>query len=177
MVLACRGELGEAADVESQAVETMVAIGDDRMIAICRIYLAMIHDMAGDHERAERVAREALESARALPPLRARALAVLARSALHLGRVAEAESISNETMVAMSTARAEGGDVYPRLVRAEALLASGRTEEAKSMLRDAKGAIDRAAACILDGAVLEQFLTAVPENAAILALARAHGIG
>ncbi len=176
LVLACRGDFAQAVSVEREAVDTMAAVGDDRMLAMCWIYLAMIHDMAGDRERAESVAREALESSKSLPPLRARALAILARALLRLGRVAEAESISDEAMVAMVTARAEGGDVFQRLVRAETLFACGRADEARSLLHDAKRTITRAAACIREDAVREQFVAAVPENAAVLALCREHGV-
>jgi hypothetical protein len=141
---------------------------------VSRVYLAMIHEMAGDLERAEKVAREAIASVTALPPVRPRALAVLARVLVRLGRLEEADAVSAESMRALETTRIEGGDAYPRVVRVEALLALGRREEALDALRVARVALLHAADRIKSADERECFLSRVPENALTLSLARAH---
>jgi tetratricopeptide (TPR) repeat protein len=176
LVLACRGDFAGAVTVGAAAVATFVAAQDDRLSAVSRVYLAMIHEMAGDLERAEVVAREALADAEALPPMRPRARAVLARVLLRRGSVAEAEECSAAAMRALDAARVEGGDLYTRLVRVEALLAADRAADARAALEQAVQALSDAALRIGDASLRDKFLHCVPENARTLALAREHGV-
>jgi eukaryotic-like serine/threonine-protein kinase len=61
-------------------------------------------------------------------------------------------------------------------VRVEALIATDRMTDAKEALRDAKRALDRAAARIGDEAIRASYLNNVPEHARTLALARQYGV-
>jgi tetratricopeptide (TPR) repeat protein len=174
LVLACLGDFGGAEAEETLAVRDLGAANDDRLTAVSRVYLAMIHEMAGDLERAEKVAREAIASVGALPPVRPRALSVLARVLVRRGQLEEAEEISAESMRALESTRVEGGDAYTRVVRVEALLAVGKRDEALAALRDASAALERAAHRLEAGEARERFLSRVPENALTVALTREH---
>jgi len=172
LVLACLGDFANAEAEESLAVRDLAAANDDRLTAVSRVYLAMILEMAGDFERAEKVAREALASVAALPPVRPRALSVLARVLHRRGNHEEAERFSAEAIHALETTRIEGGDAYPRIVRVETLLAVGRREEALTALREANVALLHAADRLENAEERERFLSCVPENALTLALVR-----
>jgi tetratricopeptide (TPR) repeat protein len=91
LVLAHRGDFEGAVREETLALEAMTAAHDDRLTATSRVYLATILEMAGDLAAAEKVGREGLLGLEQLPPLRPRALAILARIMLRLGGVAKAE--------------------------------------------------------------------------------------
>jgi tetratricopeptide (TPR) repeat protein len=176
MVLACRGDLEGAIREETAALATMVHARDDRLTLTSRLYLAAIYEMANDLERAEAVARQALDEIEGLPPLQPRGFAVLASILVKRGELQEAERLVARVRVALRGARVEGGDVFPRLVCVETLLACGKREEAEEVLREAKRALDHAASCIADPALRARFLSDVAENARTVALAREHGI-
>jgi hypothetical protein len=133
---------------------------------------AAVH--AGDLETAER------ELAASLPPLRVSVLVWQVSAArlvtVHLarGRVAEALALARE----LSASReACGGHGYRgtllRLVHAEALDAAGERDAARAALREAWDDLDAKAARIDDVEVRRRVLEAVPENARVIALARA----
>jgi len=171
MVLAYRGEHAAGEREELAALQVLASGSDDRLAGASRVYLAMILEMAGDFERAEAIARDAVATLGALPPLRSRALAVLARVVLRRGRAVEAERISDEAMRVLEVAGVEGGARYVHLVRIEALLAVGRRDEADALLRAAKRGIDEAAARIADPELRALFLSS-PDNARIVDLSR-----
>ena len=58
------GALDEGRLLEENALERMTAQGNRRFEGACRVYLAIILLLAGDHERAEREAREEAEAVR-----------------------------------------------------------------------------------------------------------------
>jgi len=175
LVLAYRGDFEGAIREETAALEAMAAARDERMTAICRIYLATILEMANDLEKAETVARQSLQDVARLPTLRARALAVLARIVLRRGSADEAERLSAEAIDALAATLVEGGEAFTRLVRVETLMATGRVEEAKKSLRAAKHDLDDAVARVRDESLRAGYL-AIPEHAQLLALARQHSV-
>jgi tetratricopeptide (TPR) repeat protein len=177
LVLACPGRLEDALREEVAALRVMEEARDERLTATSRVYLAMIQEMAGDLETAELTARRALAETANLPPLVPRAHAALGRVLMRRGAVNEAAALAEQLAASLRGARIEGGDVYPRLVLAEILLGGLRTDEAATVLRDTKAAIDRAAAHISDDTVRAHFLEDVPENARALELARQLGVG
>ena len=175
LVLACRGDFANAEAEEIVAVRELAAMNDERLSAVSRVYLAMILEMAGELERAEKIAREAIDERRGASAgsstraLRARARA-LAPRARRRGRA----RVSAESVVALESTRVEGGDAYPRVVRVEALLAVGRREDAITALREASRALTVSAERIQGAEDRELFLSRVPENALTVALAREH---
>ena len=170
--LAYLGRLDEARGNEQRAVDASARAGDPRMEGLARTYLAKIALLSGDAASAEREARAAALLLEIAPPLRAAAVAVLARALLEQGRAEEALPIARE---ALSTLQALGmieeGETLVRLVHAEALAALGRTEELAVALADAREHLLARAAKISDTAWRERFLAAVPDNARTLALA------
>jgi tetratricopeptide (TPR) repeat protein/predicted Ser/Thr protein kinase len=172
-VLAFRGRLEEARLYEQRAVEAFQKLGDPRMEGVARTYLARIACLAGDRVVAEREARTAAEMLKAAPPLRAAALALLARVLLDLDRPAEALPIAREAHETLESLGAlEEGESLVRLVWAEALRASGDRDEFARAARAACKRLLARADKISDPAWRERFLTAVPDNARTLSLAR-----
>ncbi len=174
LVLACRGDFEGAIREETAALEAISATHDDRLTAMCRVYLAMILEMAGELERAEAIARDAMREVDKVPPLRPRALAVLARVLLRRGSLELAEQTSAEAITALDEVRAEGGDAFIRLVRVEALIANGKMTEAMDALRDAKAHLDDATARIGDQSLRVRFVRDIAEHARIAALVRTY---
>jgi tetratricopeptide (TPR) repeat protein len=174
-VLTRRGRLDEAWAVEQRAMVAYTAQGDPRMAGTARSYLAEIALLAGDLEGAERQARAAAEALRIAPPLRAMALAVLARVLLAEGRVGEAGAAAGEAFSYLADGGPiEEGESLIRLVHVETLAAIAGPSPARPALTDAMAEararlLDRAAK-ISDPRWRQQFLTAVPDNERTLAL-------
>ncbi len=169
-VLAYRGQLDEARLLEQRAVDAFHLLGDPRMEGVARTYLAKIALFAGDLVVAEREARAAAEQLLVVRPLRAPALAVLARTLLHLQRPAEALPLATEAHAILSEhSEVEEGDALVRLVHVEALAASGAREAAAHAAQDARARLLSRADKISAPAWRERFLTAVPDHARTLA--------
>ena len=170
--LAYCGRLDEARAYEQRALDAFAHSCDPRMEGCCRTYLAKIALLSGDPAAAEREARTAARLLQIAPPLRAAAVAVLARALLDLGRAEEGLPIARE---AFSTLEALGmieeGESLVRLVYAEALAAVGRAREFAVAISDAAAHLLARAEKISDPAWRERYLTAVPDNARTLALA------
>src|SRR6185436_9080772 len=101
-------------------------------------YLAKIAFLSGDPAGAEREARAAADALEDVPPLRANAVAALARALLAQGRPEEA------------------------------LAAAGATDESEKALVSAREHLMSRAAKISDPKWRERFLTCVPDNARTL---------
>ncbi len=171
-VLAYGGSLDEARLLEQRAVDAFRAQGDPRMEGVARTYLAKITLLAGDLVTAEREARAAAEVLRVAPPLRAAAVAVLARVLLALDRAAEALPIAREAFATLeSLGMIEEGESLVRLVHAEALAALGLHDEFSRAIADARDHLLARAAKISDPEWRGRFLAAVPDNARTLELA------
>ncbi len=171
--LAYRGQLDEARVYEQRAVDAFHAVGDPRLEGVARTYLAKIALFAGDLAGAEKEARAAAEQLLVHPPLRATALAVLARTLLHQERPAEALPIAAEAHAILEEhGEIEEGEALVRLVYAEALAASGAREAAAQAAQAARARLLSRADKISAIAWRERFLTAVPDNARTLSRAK-----
>jgi len=175
-VLAYRGNLDEARMLEQRAVEAFHRTGTVRIEGLARTYLAEIAYLSGDLESAEREARAAADTLKVAPALRASAVAVLARALLARGRADEALQSAREAHAELQALGSlEEGEALVRLAYAEALEATGASNEALGVLAAAREHLLSRAAKISDPVWRERFLTQVPNNARTLALAGAGG--
>jgi tetratricopeptide (TPR) repeat protein len=171
-VLAYRGAITEARIVEKRALDAYTALGDPRLAGSARVYLAQIELLAGDLGASEREARAAAAALLATPPLplRALALAILARALLLGGRAEEAFTPAREAYAQLEREGSlEEGEPTVRLAYAEALAARGLTGELGEVVAAARARLRERAGKISDPAWRESFLHAVPENARMLA--------
>ncbi len=173
-VLAREGSLAEARALEEDAVASCVRQGDRWMEGGSRIYLAGILSSAGDFDGAEKQAHAALDAASGTPPLRAMALASLARLLVERGgRTREALGAAREAMdMLVGLGGIEEGESLVRLAYAESLQAIGQNEEAHIALMEAAERLVLRGEKIVDPRLRASFLERIPENARTLALAR-----
>jgi serine/threonine protein kinase/tetratricopeptide (TPR) repeat protein len=172
LTLARLGDLDGAIATERQAIALFIEQSDRRMEGASRSYLATILALRGDLPAAEVQARSAARILAVAPPLRAEALATLAR-------VLTAQNRHDEAIVP-ATAAADAlvvrgvlqhGDALVRLAHAEALRHANRTHEAINAIQSARDSVMRRALTIVDLTERRAFLHHVPEHAEILALA------
>ncbi len=169
--LAYRGQLDEARLLEARAVDAFRALGDPRMEGVSRTYLAKIDLFRGDLEHAEIEARAAADLLKVAPPLRAPALAVLARVLIQQRRAADALPLAHEAHTTLEELGAiEEGVAVVRLVYVEALGATGARRSSERAAREARAKLMERAVKISDPEWRERFLTAVPDNARTLEL-------
>ncbi|MDB4946299.1 MAG: Adenylate cyclase [Labilithrix sp.] len=174
MLQARLGDLPAALMRSDAAVEAFVAQGDKQMEGAARLYRAVFFTMDAQLERAERETQSVLEAFRLTQPLRAYALAVLARIRLTGPVPGAAEAPAREaTEVLDALGGIEEGESYVRLAFAEALDAAGDRDAAREAIATARVRIMERAAMIHDLAWKESFLTRVRENARSLELATA----
>jgi tetratricopeptide (TPR) repeat protein len=170
-VLARRGQLAEALAVEEESASFYRSVANQRREGQSRIYLAMIHGLAGGFEAAEREARAAVAGLASIRPTRAHALAQLAQVLLAQGRGAEAAVVAAEAAgILDELGGIDEGEALVRLVRAEALALEGREAEARATIAEAKRRLLARAARISHEAWRESFVRGVPENARTLEL-------
>lgn len=167
-----QGRLDEALDLASQAVSAFDRQGNRRLAGMSRVYLARIHRDRGELETARTLAEKAVEILANAPAMQRSALACLA-----LIRVAEG---APEDAVAAAQRANEGlggneplpvGECLVRLSLAEALLASGRTEEALAAARAARTRIDVLTRGILQVERRSQYLVDHRERRRLLEIA------
>jgi hypothetical protein len=150
-------------------------VADPRLEGASRIYLSRILLASGDVAGAEAEARLVAESAASPAPLRAGAFAALAEALRASGRLAEAlTDATDAARVLASLGSVEDFEALIGLAHAEALASSGRHEEARTAIAAAAGRV-LARAARLGEPVRSRFLSAVPDNVRILALAQAWG--
>jgi tetratricopeptide (TPR) repeat protein len=170
-VLAYRSQLAEARRVELRALEGFRALGDPRMEGVARMYLAEIAYLSSDLDVAEQEGRAACAALEVAPPLRAAALAVLARVLLALRRTDEALTTASEAHgILESLGGIEEGESLVRLVHAEALAASGDHGAFSAAIHSARERLMARADRISDAAWRARFLDGVRDNARTLAL-------
>ena len=166
------GEPERGAEIESEAVQAFAAQGDWRMEGACRIYLAAIHQLAGDVPAALREARAARDILAASPPTRACALARLGDALLQGGDAVEALEASREAVELLDSLQGtDEGDSLARVVYAEALFRTGDAAAAHAAIATARERVLRRAARITVAAWRASFLAAIPENVRTLELA------
>ncbi|MEP7124884.1 MAG: protein kinase [Byssovorax sp.] len=170
-VLAYRSQFPEARRVELRALEGFRALGDPRMEGVARMYLAEIAYFSGDLDVAEQEGRAAVGVLEVAPPLRASALALLARALLGLRRVDEALTLAREaTRILEALGGVEEGESLVRLVHAEALAASGDHVASAAALAGARKRLLARADRISDSTWRSRFLEGVRDNARTLSL-------
>jgi eukaryotic-like serine/threonine-protein kinase len=177
LALERQGKLEEARTIETEALAELRAQGDLRFQSACQYYIATILLRAGDLDGAEREARLAVESARALPPSHAEALGTLARVLLARGgRDGEALAVARQGMQILETLGSlDEGEPLLRLVHARALHATGEVEEARTAIGASCRILFARAARITDPAWRASYLERVAENEETLELAKAWG--
>ncbi|WP_437612663.1 protein kinase [Sorangium sp. So ce834] len=170
-VMIARGDLDEARRVEAEAIATFQRLGDPRAEGVARAYLAKAALLGGDLAGAEAEARAAAELLQSAPPLRAAAWALSARVLLRKGRADEALALSGEALSLLESLGAvEEGESLIRLVRAEALFASGRQDEGIAAIARARQSVLARAGQISNPRYRDRFLSSL-DNGETLALA------
>jgi tRNA A-37 threonylcarbamoyl transferase component Bud32/tetratricopeptide (TPR) repeat protein len=171
-VLAYRGVFEEGRSVQKQAIEAFQKQEQPRGMGLSQAYLAELELLAGNPAAAEGEARAAVDSLSGVPPLRAGALAVFARSLLAQGRADGALVAAREAYALLeSLGTIEEGEAMVRLAYAEALAANGQAEAFAQAITKARDQVLVKAGKISDSARRQQFLTAIVDNARTLALA------
>jgi tetratricopeptide (TPR) repeat protein len=174
LVLARQGAFEQARAMEAEAVEAFRVQGDRRLEGASRVYLALILQLSGKLEEAEREALTTLQQNGKIPGLRAHALAVLTEILLGRGETARAAEASAEAMRLLDTLGSiEEGESSIRLAHAEALAAQGNRQAASDAIRLARERLCARADRISDEELRKSFLERVPENSRTLALAAA----
>ncbi|WP_437985241.1 protein kinase domain-containing protein [Sorangium sp. So ce117] len=170
-VMSARGNLDEARRVQAEAIATFQRLGDPRAEGIARAYLGKAALLGGDLGAAEAEARAAAELLRSAPPMRAAAWALSARVLLRKGCAEEALALSGDALALLESLGAvEEGESLIRLVRAEALFASGRQAEALDAIARARDSVMSRAGQISNPRYRDRFLSAL-DNGETLALA------
>ncbi len=173
LVLAHAGALSLAAEAARSAIASAHAQADLRFEGWTRIYLSRILLLAGSTEEARLEAVAATELLASTPPARAGAMAAEAQALLAHGRIDAALATARE---AHETLLRLGGieefEPMIRLAHAEASWAAGELAEARQAIAAARDRVLAQASAIGPADVRARFLTAVPDNARIAALAR-----
>lgn len=169
-----RARLGAPAEAREMLDQVLTARAPEnpRVSSFAHALLADLQVDCGELPAAIENARSALDQASA--PLKAHALCVLSRAQLALGRASEAlDSARSAVALADSGNHIHEHERRVRLTYAEALHASGERDAARAAIQGARITLHEAATLIEDRALRYSFLTRVPENVRILALARA----
>jgi len=173
LALARAGRHSEGLEVERRALAFCLALGDRRLAASSRSYIAAILEMTGDLQAALAAATAGAESAGEFAPIRAGALATLAKIQLALGRPDEALATASDA----AELRAHidvvvDDDAGLTLVLAKALAAAGRFDEAKTMIHAGRARLLARADTLHDSRLRERFLS-VTDHAETLRVAEA----
>lgn len=171
LALLRQGRLEEALDAENEALRDFEAQGSPRFVTGCQLYVSQIHQAAGRLQHAFDAADSATRRAAAGSDLYGLALVQRARVELAQHRVVEACATLREMEAVFATlgpVQEEGEEI--RLVRAEALLAVGRVDEAHVLLAEARDRVTARAARIRDPRVRGRYTCQVPANARVLEL-------
>jgi len=176
-VLGLLGQLDEAKRLEQKAIDSFGEQGEPRLEGVARVYLAEILIAGGEFVPAEREAKEAVETLIVAPALRVAALGALARALLAQGKLDDAYTTARDALAALETlGEVEEGESSVRLVHAECLARRGAADEARAAILAAKARLLTRAARIGEAAWRQRFLSDVPANAQVLAMAeRATG--
>jgi tetratricopeptide (TPR) repeat protein len=176
-VLVRLGRLDEARDALDRAAATGRAQGSRRLEVASIVYGAKLDLVSGDAARAVERAREAATLAAEIPPLRASALAVLARALLALGgHEGEALECATEAYELVPSSGSGEGEGEVWLARIEALAAVGDEEGARAAAASAKASLLARATMLDEVAAQGRMLRRVSENARILEIAAAYRV-
>ena len=169
-VLAQVDRIEEARGHLERAIAALRDQGQPRMEGAARTSLARIALRSGDLAAAEREARSAAALLEVAPPVRASALALVARALLAQGRGAEALEPAAEAYAQLSsTSGLEEGEALVGLAYVEALAAVGQRADAARVLDEARARLLARADRLSDPTRRAQLLSQVPDHAALLA--------
>ena len=175
-VLAYRGFFEEGRKVQRRAIQAFQRQEQPRGTGLSQAYLGELELLAGDLAAAEQEARAAVESLVGVPPLRASALALLARVLLARGQAEEALRAAREAHGLLeSLGTIEEGEAMVRLAYAEALVVNADAEGFARAIRTARDQVLAKAGRIRDPAGRERFMTGIGDHARTLALAARLG--
>ncbi|MBX7197344.1 MAG: hypothetical protein K1X94_35160, partial [Sandaracinaceae bacterium] len=169
-----RARLGREAQARSLLEDARAradALGDAHLRAGAQLYLALL-ELAGDPARAIEHAQAATE---AVPSgaFFAIARAIEARAALALGRLEDADRGSSEAIAWLDAhGPIEEGEASIRRARADALVALGRPDEARSLARSSYTSIEARAAALAP-ALRRGYLEGAPDHLRLRELAGA----
>jgi tetratricopeptide (TPR) repeat protein/predicted Ser/Thr protein kinase len=167
-------DLGEARALVEEAARQFSTAGAAQQAGYAMAAHATLLMLVGDLKEAEEVARKAVEVVREFPSPRTYALAALASVLIASGSFDEALKAAREAMESIEkNISVPGGEAFIWLVYAEALHAAGQLEEARGVIASARDRVLRRAPAESEPAWRASYLTNVPENARILALAQA----
>jgi len=172
IAVALQGRLAEGAALAEEVLVLARDHGDRRLESFGRIYLGRIALLGGELERAARESLRVVEEPAALPSLRALGFAVLSAAQLVQGSPLDALETARQAMAILtSLGEVEEGEALIRVTHVEALAATGDAAGAQTAVRAARDLLLAQAAKIADLELRRSYLSAVPENARILALA------
>lgn len=169
------GRAVEAVTTGEEALSRFAAQGDRRLEAATLAQVAEALTLAGRLDEALAYAQRASERSEGLPPMQALALSMLARVRLDRSEPALALDASARALAAFRAAGVEGSDVLVLSTHGEALLRSGRHDDARELLTNALGRLEERAARLPE-AMRAGYLGRVPENARVVRLASELGL-
>ncbi len=174
LVLARQGLLDDAREVETAALDDLLAHDNRRLAAASHDYLAIIEMLAGNPVAAIEHSRAAIADTLDQPSTLCQYQATLSAGLRLAGDLPGALDAAIAAMDLVDQyGPPEEGESALRLAHAEALHAAGKHDEARHAIREASRLVNAAAAKIKSDNWRASFLKDVVENAAILALDRA----
>jgi tetratricopeptide (TPR) repeat protein len=159
-----QGRYDEAIAFEEQSAPVFEQQGDPRLATFSLVYMAMAYAKKGDLVRAHEIATRAVKLSEPQLPAHSSALAHLAEIELARGEIAAAlEHARAAYAILEKLGGLEDTESSVRIIYCEALVAAGRTEDAKPALRAAVAAIESRAEKIKVPRFRESFVR-TPEN-------------
>lgn len=173
--LAHLDQLDEALKVLSESLEQCMLQGNRRFAGVCRIYLAMIHTLRHEKDKALEMAHLAVRASEGMPPVHAYALATLANILLMHNKASDALSLSSKAMRMLEAMEGiEEGESLIRLTHALALRGANhgeREKEGRAVVALARQRVLEKAERIRDPRWRASFLENVPDNARVIDIA------
>lgn len=173
-------QMGRHDEAHAQLVDALglgQELANPRLEGGSRLYLAAVAIHAGEPAAAEREARAAIGVLEGARPLRTVGLAHLTRSLLARGETAAALAVAVEAVGELEAlAGMEEGEALVRLAHAEARVAAGDVDAARSAIAVARRHLLERAAKISDRGWRASFLERVPEHARTMELAAELGV-
>jgi tetratricopeptide (TPR) repeat protein len=174
LVLAHLGKIDEGRDIETLAVRALDAQGHRRLALTARNYLAQIEITAGNFAAAMQSVTEAIDNSSdmlsAVSPYHATASTACRLAGDKPGALLHA---TRAVELVQQHGVPEEGYVAILVAHAQALHATGSHDEARRVITEAVQEVRATAEKIQDPTWRASFLEAVPENAEVIALARA----
>jgi hypothetical protein len=161
-------------DEPERLARDVIAAENSSMMCFAHGAIAEVRRRRGDLVAAEREARTACEAGRPFPPYTWPFLALHARILLEQGRADEALAVAEAGVRELERLGLEScGEIDLRLSLAETLHAVGRTKDARAALAGILPRLQKRLDDIPEPAARERYLTNVPANARVVALAKA----